>query len=948
MKKARRIGAVISLAGLALAACGDDGGGGQAGAGGGAGRGGSAMAGRGGSAMAGRGGGGAAGGISGAGGGAGAGGSAAGAAGAVAGTGGGAAGTGGGAAGTAGGGAAGTGGGAAGTGGGAAGTGGGAAGTGGGAAGTGGGAAGAGGGAAGAGGGTPDGGDPDAGPNPDGGPQTMLGTTGGTASDPGGGIRIDVPAGALAGATWFSFTPLPALANLPAGHALVDGSAWRIDWTGAGFASATLVSVRIRGTTATFAPLPAGTPETLATPGNTTAVQTCSGGNTTTLYYDDSPSGEYGGRTVIACETGNGGSVASGPGSAAVGSTTYTAPAAPTFPTIVTQPLDVTVPAGQPGIFIVYAAGTAPLTYQWRQNGNIVTSQTNNSFVVFAAQPQDDGTTVSVRVSNASGHAVSRTAKLTLAGCTDLVRDGDESDVDCGGSCPACADGLACRIAADCASRVCDANMACAVPTCTDGAANGGESGIDCGGTSSCGLCGLGFGCGGDADCADGARCYQGQAGKICSLVFCGNCEVADPAGMMCVAAADGTDPNAACPLTGSGCYGNACGCASGLSLCSPNGCTDVTRDRDNCSQCGMTCGWSCAASACAEAAAVSATGGEGTDGLGYVCVLQQNGRVYCWGYLFGGNGAGLAAYDKPTPVMGLTDVVELRAANTHACARRQSGQVVCWGRNSSNQLGDGTAIDRLTPVPVMGLTDAVEVSTGGNHSCARRASGQVVCWGDNLWGQLGDGTKTDRAVPVAVSGLTDAVEVSVSGFSTCARKQSGQVVCWGWNSFGRLGDGTTTDRPTPTPVMGITDAVEIGNSNWGACARRSTGGVVCWGQNPGGQIGNGTTGLQQLTPVAVSNLTDAVQLAVGVAASCARRQTGQVVCWGANSHYNIGDGTNTTRTTPTMVVGLTDAVEISGHNSFGPVCARRAQGEIVCWGGGPASSSTPTRTPAP
>ena len=82
---------------------------------------------------------------------------------------------------------------------------------------------------------------------------------------------------------------------------------------------------------------------------------------------------------------------------------------------------------------------------------------------------------------------------------------------------------------------------------------------------------------------------------------------------------------------------------------------------------------------------------------------------------------------------------------------------------------------------------------------------------------------------------------------------------------------------------MGITDAVEIGNGGWGACARRSTGGVMCWGQNPGGQVGNGTTGTQQLTPVAVSNLTDAVQLAVGIAASCARRQTGEVVCWGAN-----------------------------------------------------------------
>ena len=114
------------------------------------------------------------------------------------------------------------------------------------------------------------------------------------ASDTGSGIRIVVPAGALAGNTWFTFTPLTTLANLPAGHTLVDGTAWRIDWTGAGFASAALVRVRIQGATSALASPPDGASETLATPGNSTAVQTCTGGNTTTLYYDDSPSGEYG------------------------------------------------------------------------------------------------------------------------------------------------------------------------------------------------------------------------------------------------------------------------------------------------------------------------------------------------------------------------------------------------------------------------------------------------------------------------------------------------------------------------------------------------------------------------------------------------------------------------------------------------------------------------------
>jgi hypothetical protein len=67
------------------------------------------------------------------------------------------------------------------------------------------------------------------------------------------------------------------------------------------------------------------------------------------------------------------------------------------------------------------------------------------------------------------------------------VRDGDETDVDCGGSCPACDDGSACVTQGDCASQVC-AGLVCQAPRCDDQIQNGDEAGIDCGG-SACGFC---------------------------------------------------------------------------------------------------------------------------------------------------------------------------------------------------------------------------------------------------------------------------------------------------------------------------------------------------------------------------------------------------------------------------------------------------------------------------
>jgi hypothetical protein len=67
--------------------------------------------------------------------------------------------------------------------------------------------------------------------------------------------------------------------------------------------------------------------------------------------------------------------------------------------------------------------------------------------------------------------------------CSDEVRNGDESDTDCGGTdCPACGDGRTCRDGEDCISRVCTGGV-CQPPRCDDEVQNGNEGGVDCGGT---------------------------------------------------------------------------------------------------------------------------------------------------------------------------------------------------------------------------------------------------------------------------------------------------------------------------------------------------------------------------------------------------------------------------------------------------------------------------------
>jgi hypothetical protein len=71
------------------------------------------------------------------------------------------------------------------------------------------------------------------------------------------------------------------------------------------------------------------------------------------------------------------------------------------------------------------------------------------------------------------------------ASCFDRAQNGDESDVDCGGSCEPCAVGSRCNDAGDCQGGVCD--QTCRPASCNDLFRNGDEDDIDCGG--SCPAC---------------------------------------------------------------------------------------------------------------------------------------------------------------------------------------------------------------------------------------------------------------------------------------------------------------------------------------------------------------------------------------------------------------------------------------------------------------------------
>jgi hypothetical protein len=103
--------------------------------------------------------------------------------------------------------------------------------------------------------------------------------------------------------------------------------------------------------------------------------------------------------------------------------------------------------------------------------------------------------------------------KCTAPSATDKVKNGTETDVDCGGGSgtPACETGLACNTDTDCKTVTC-VQGTCKAPAADDGKRNGTETDTDCGGSNaSTPRCRAGKRCAAATDCQSNVC-----VGKVC------------------------------------------------------------------------------------------------------------------------------------------------------------------------------------------------------------------------------------------------------------------------------------------------------------------------------------------------------------------------------------------------------------------------------------------------
>ena len=174
-----------------------------------------------------------------------------------------------------------------------------------------------------------------------------------------------------------------------------------------------------------------------------------------------------------------------------------------------------------------------------------------------------------------------------------------------------------------------------------------------------------------------------------------------------------------------------------------------------------------------------------------------------------------------------------------------------------------------------------------------------------------------------------------------------GTVEAWGDDAQGELGNSSTTNSNTPvaanTPPSSVA-AVAGGSGSAGGIGKFSValdtaGAVWTWGNNQQGQLGNGSN-TSASTPAQVSGLSGVTAITAGGGHGLTLLNNGTVWGWGLNSSGELGNSTTTNSNIPVEVNGSEGLINVGTIGAVTAVAAGDSHslavlidGSVWAWG---------------
>ncbi len=184
---------------------------------------------------------------------------------------------------------------------------------------------------------------------------------------------------------------------------------------------------------------------------------------------------------------------------------------------------------------------------------------------------------------------------------------------------------------------------------------------------------------------------------------------------------------------------------------------------------------------------------------------IMKDGTLWGWGTNQHGEiGDGTSNNYRLSPVQIGSDTnwVYACSGGVNSFAIKKDGTLWGWGDNLYGQVGDSTHIQRNDPIQIgKNSTNWKKVSSGYSHALALQNNGTLWAWGKNYLGMLGDGTAIDKITPIQIGYDTQWKDIAAADLNSLGLKNYHRIFSWGYNAFGQLGNGTAIPKYVPSNI---------------------------------------------------------------------------------------------------------------------------------------------------